>query len=354
MTDSSPRIIREVVQKNIREFISNFNPDDRSKSTQIYRIPEHQRYAKWNPDEKELLVDSVFNNFPFHQVILRERVDEKSLSVYYDIEDGQSRLTVLHCFANDQFTWQGNFFSDLSQQLKDNFNNYHFSVEVIRQATDKDAEAIFDRLNHGKKLDARDYYWIYKDVSMVKFTIDFFNGEKHFEEFVGSKFSSTTQGRAGLDAFTCITLAVALCDDSRLTNNFRANCKFLENLLPEGKENVIKFWAFFFEVAQAAVVDFPKKPNGHADIKRKIGKKSFKFFLPMVIDWNRCAIGNEISIHTRKDLWTWYTKFHFSEGASKFDDIIYKDIKGSVYSSNTRVERLLKIEDYFSNLVVLF
>ena len=58
-----------------------------------FRIPIHNRFPQWKSSKSEDLVDSIMKNYPIHSIMTSQHVSEGI--VYKDIEDGQTRLSVL-------------------------------------------------------------------------------------------------------------------------------------------------------------------------------------------------------------------------------------------------------------------
>src|SRR6056300_1412161 len=101
-----------------------------SENAMTYRIPEHQRFYKWTLDQERLFIDSLIQNYPIHSIITTTRIDTTATnpSIYFDVEDGQSRLTCCWKFANDRLTIirEGieTKFSELPQSIRTMISNY--------------------------------------------------------------------------------------------------------------------------------------------------------------------------------------------------------------------------------------
>ena len=335
------RINRESVQRTIGEIVDNFNPNDRVLETTNarYRIPWFQRYAKWNVSEKESLISSVMQNRTFGSIILIERVDPVTKQVYYDIEDGQSRLNVIYQYYNNEFKWNVNdadsrTYTELPETHKIAFKTYSFSVDIIRDVSDKEIIDIFQNLNSGKMLVSKDWYHARSRENRVVFTVKLYNSNPKFKKFIGDNFTSSPNGRNGLDVFTCINISIARRENDRLSKNFRANCQYLDET---HSEQLIKdFWEFFFEITEEATEDLVKF--------RRSGKSSMKFYIPLVLDWN----ADSSAARDHKHIWVKYMKYIFQNGANSMDKEVFTGLKnGSVYSESTRFERLEKIMSFF-------
>ena len=114
------------------ETYKRFNFMDRDNSDLLFRIPEHQRFPCWNKDKKQKLVDSVLNNYPIHSIICSKHYDicDTKVKEYYDIEDGQTRLSILQSYFNGDFTNEhGYYFGDLSRSSQRILENYEVSIK---------------------------------------------------------------------------------------------------------------------------------------------------------------------------------------------------------------------------------
>ena len=47
-----------------------FDSKTRSQNGMKYRIPEHQRHPQWKSDQKNLLIDSIFRNYPMNGIVV--------------------------------------------------------------------------------------------------------------------------------------------------------------------------------------------------------------------------------------------------------------------------------------------
>ena len=134
-----------------------FNFMNREDKQLLFRIPEHQRFPSWNNEKKKLLVDSVMKNYPIHSIICSKHYDIINTKVYefYDIEDGQTRLSILQSYFNGDFPDScGNYFEDLPQNIQRSFENYEVSIEFItvEDGNEDIINDIFDRLQMGQPL----------------------------------------------------------------------------------------------------------------------------------------------------------------------------------------------------------
>jgi len=177
--------IGELFQKNNNDEYTNIETtQDRTNTNKKYRIPIHQRHNKWKQDDKRTLIDSIWKNYIIGGISLSQQPSGRQ--VYFNIEDGQSRLTVIQEYLDDKFKYKNKHFSELPDETKQRFYNYMFSVDTTvptnHAIENEDITTIddhyyenFDRINRGKKLEDNDKYWCHKDKSIVKYTINLMN-----------------------------------------------------------------------------------------------------------------------------------------------------------------------------------
>lgn len=99
------------------------------KGNKIY----YQRDFVWNLNDKQMLIDSIYNNIGCGTVIIRKR-GFKELEIlekrgetdlfFYDVIDGKQRLKTLEEFFNNIFPdIYGNYFNDLSNEAQNHIKN---------------------------------------------------------------------------------------------------------------------------------------------------------------------------------------------------------------------------------------
>jgi hypothetical protein len=140
-----------------------FNHKIRTNDVIKYRIPEHQRYPQWNKEQKNLLIDTIFRNFPMSGVVVSQHVDVSG-KLYFDIEDGQSRLSNLQGFYMNEDPYKledGNviYFKDIPRGKQRAFENYQIYIEEISDVSDYEISEAFERLQFGMPLKDKDLYW---------------------------------------------------------------------------------------------------------------------------------------------------------------------------------------------------
>lgn len=118
--------------------------------------PEYQRGYVWTQEDKELLIDSVFNNIDIGKFVLIYLSDyeyfERGKS--YEILDGKQRLSAIIEFYENRFPYKGKYYNDLSYKDKRTFNKFTISVAKVHETDKKTVLKYFLMLNRtGRSMD---------------------------------------------------------------------------------------------------------------------------------------------------------------------------------------------------------
>lgn len=142
--------------ENIKIEEANWNPFiyDKEGKKQYY-----QRPLVWNVEDKQLLIESVYQNIDCGKILVRKRgwdelrdmqkKGETELS-WHDVVDGKQRLNAIKDFLLGEFPdLHGNYFSDLSFSAQHKFTNHQlFSYAEMPEGTrDEDVIRQFLKLN---------------------------------------------------------------------------------------------------------------------------------------------------------------------------------------------------------------
>jgi hypothetical protein len=277
----------------------------------MYRIPEHNRFPQWNQEKGANLVDSIMHNYPIHTIML-----SRHGNTHFNIEDGQTRMSVLQNYLKGAFTWNELHYNELSQEQQTNFNTYETRIEILekRAETDDDAEfnrqirEIFARLNSGKPLTGNDKYHLYVKTSPVlRLIMDMKEDDEFqhsFRKYIGGVGTGKTRRLLSdmMGAVLPLILTGEIQTDCINTSYERNHCYLSEDVTDHGIANVKEFFRFYFTLLNDGL------PVGALMLK-KFGKLSGILGL-LVYSWvtNR---ENTIGIHRAK--WVRYV----SEGLNK-------------------------------------
>jgi Protein of unknown function DUF262 len=120
-----------------------------------YDIPDWQRQEVWDNSKKQRLIDSILKGWKLPKFYFVKTSEEDFL-----VEDGQQRLSAIFDFFSDELPlspdsaqeFGGQFYSDLSRQVADSFDDFEIDYDVIEDATDEELKEFFQRLQEGMSL----------------------------------------------------------------------------------------------------------------------------------------------------------------------------------------------------------
>lgn len=114
--------------------------------------PDYQRDYVWNDDDKEALLDSIFNDYDIGKFVLIRREDDYDIG--YEICDGKQRLSTLLDFYENRLPYKGYYYNELCGTDKYTFKCKSISMAIVSNATDVDKLKIFLSINtNGRVMD---------------------------------------------------------------------------------------------------------------------------------------------------------------------------------------------------------
>jgi len=293
-------------EKNDTGGYKRFNFMNREENQLLFRIPEHQRFPSWNNEKKKLLVDSVMKNYPIHSIICSKHYDiiDTKVCEFYDIEDGQTRLSILQSYFNGDFTDVcDNYFEDLPQNIQRSFENYEVSIEFItvEDGNEDIIHDIFDRLQMGQPLKDCDKFWNWKDTPLVNYALELIESN-YLDKYMGtSKFNSKKRERLS-DIVGLLSLIINwnVTSLEYINNSFKSHFKYLKSEVSDSdKEKVHKFLEYYFSIIDESYKIYPKikheKQRKYYNICNDLGLILYDYFENIHTD-----------ITTKKDMWINY------------------------------------------------
>lgn len=127
---------------------SEWNTDDK-----LDLSPDFQRRSVWSSSAKAFLADTILRGKPFPKIILMQEF--KDGRIIRIVVDGQQRLRAIFDFLNDGIRisrahnreYAGKCFSELPQEIRDNFMQYEIGCDVLNAAPLAELLDIFARIN---------------------------------------------------------------------------------------------------------------------------------------------------------------------------------------------------------------
>ncbi len=340
--------LRQLFVKNAHGKYILFDNKERRSDTLVYSIPNHQRHPNWNKRQMNDLIDSVFCGYTITGIILSRHV--RNGNIMYDIEDGQTRLSILQQYHDDGFEYNGHKFSDLNDEQKNRFLDYNISREVLSPAPgisidefEENIHTIFQRLQQGKVLSNADLYWNRLKYPGVKFANELIEQFKDKDKnYLGTK-TYGSKSRSVLPEFCAIINAILY---NQYGPAFRFQFKYI--CLPianANKQLVISFMNYYMNIINNAESHQIETPN------KQTYNKCSKFWGTILMDWKNKSETNTLSRQRFK--WIDIIKIsraspNFIKGAQTLYNGLAKGVK-----QNTTYEaietRLQRINDFYSN-----
>ena len=296
--------IGEIFRKDNDNYINIETTDDRANTNKKYRIPIHQRHNKWKPDDKKTLIDSIWKNYIIGGISLSQQPDGRQ--VYYNIEDSQSRLTVIQEYLDNKLKYKNKYFSELTDENKQRFYNYTFSVDTTvptNHAIENEGITTiddhyyenFDRINRGKKLEDNDKYWCHKDKSIVNYSINLIDNFNNNYTFMNTHDFNGHTERKPLN--NIVTIVGALIYGVYKNSYERHYERIGIPITDEMKQKVINFMNYYKSIH-----------DGMFELHEKEVTEKFQFnnpgqFLGMVLyDFNEKVV-NDATQEESKNMW---------------------------------------------------
>ena len=97
--------------------------------------PDYQRGYVWTQEDKEKLIDSIFNNIDIGKFALIHKRNYGQPDVpLYEVLDGKQRITAICEFYENRFPYKGKYFNDLSYLDRWHFMDYGINIAEIDYA----------------------------------------------------------------------------------------------------------------------------------------------------------------------------------------------------------------------------
>jgi hypothetical protein len=305
--EQNTRALKDIIGIDI------FDPNaDRSLGSKMYRVPEHQRFPSWPLQYKVALIDTIFKDYPIGAIIVTTHVDS-SREIYYNIQDGQTRLGALQEFMLNGLKWNGKTYADLTPQEQSAFDMYQVRIdnispskEMTQEEFDSHISDMFERLNSSKPLSDNDKFHNRAQTAVMKLLYKLNSAPEFCEQIRKFMWATVGEGktRSNLKEFASIILSCALMQTSCITTSYAQNGPILvsiKDVESVQEERVCAFLRWYFKIINAGL-QYVTKP------KRVYGKLSGICGM-MLCDWIQCG-GGEATV--RDGMWKQYIKIQYS------------------------------------------
>lgn len=167
--DTSYRVSSEETSWSCKQIARNFTTDSTRRRALSIRIPESQRLWAWKGKAKKkqpMLIDSIFHGWPIPSCIVNE-VERNDIRDY-EVWDGRHRFQTIHEFVNNKFKYKNKFYSELTDEERERFDNRKIPVTIVENANLNQLSDLFQRLNAGVPLNDSDRFWANRDKPLMK------------------------------------------------------------------------------------------------------------------------------------------------------------------------------------------
>lgn len=303
--------VRELLKKDENgEYINLDTTDDRETCTKRYRIPTHQRHDKWTPEAKETIIDSMAKGYIVGSLSFSRHTNNDG-TCYINIEDGQSRLTVIQEYIEDKFKYKKGLFSERTRIEQDRFLDYVFSTEtttpsMLRPSAERDATTTqdhyfenFDRINRGEPLKDNDKYWCMKHKPMVDLAIRLMERWKVDYPFMKTEKFNTKDAkgkhiRKPLEEV--VTMVDAILNGIYKKTYMRHYEKIGLPITQGDERKVDDFMTFYGEIYDTMLQQMPKRDREQFNFNNP-----GRFLGPIIMHFNHTNDG--MSNDEKKDMW---------------------------------------------------
>lgn len=272
--------------RTMGEILDSYDGPAFEKATTTYRKPSYQRAFAQTPDWERRLVESVLKGHTCGALILSEWTklyklgDVNAIERFFNVEDGQTRLTAFDNFRKGLFTTKYGSYKDVAAQ----FDSIKIPVIVQRKAhprvPDKDYHKQllqnFSDLQEGTSLSDSDRYFVWvqdlpnhvQGSPLVNATLNYTNNmfRDQFKEFMKLE---TIDNRSGHKARQPLTDAVALIS-ACWKGPYYANKSYtkhvdilMESLSKQDEKRVTKFMQIIFATIKSNFDKFAKYKGEH-------------------------------------------------------------------------------------------
>lgn len=108
---------------------------------------DYQRGNVWSPEQKYMLIESIYKNIEIGKFTLIRRSFSEELDKYYEMLDGKQRLTALLEFYESRFMYKGRYYHEMNGRDQGHFDSYSISYSETEPLTPEQKYRYFLKLN---------------------------------------------------------------------------------------------------------------------------------------------------------------------------------------------------------------
>lgn len=108
---------------------------------------DYQRGNVWSPEQKYMLIDSIYKNIEIGKFTVIRRSFAEEIDKYYEMLDGKQRLTALLEFYESRFMYKGRYFHEMHGRDQGHFESYSISYSETEPLTPEQKYRYFLKLN---------------------------------------------------------------------------------------------------------------------------------------------------------------------------------------------------------------
>jgi Protein of unknown function DUF262 len=274
--------------------LDNFDPNEsRNLGTKRYRTPPYQRFDSWSIKTKQNLIDTVLQYAPLPVFFVTSHAEVSAggnIQQYFNIQDGQTRLSTLYNFMQNKFQAEDRrFFNDLSDEERARFRNYPIMLIISEknpEISDREFEEIlaerFERVNSGKSLSDNDKFHARLGTPVMRLVTSLRSSPEFgmlLKKYCWSKLGMGTT-RPGLKEMAAIIMSVINKDSNFITTSYSLNGQRMvtTEVGAEDIERVSSFLRWYFDSIELAIPNVAKP-------KSAIFNKIPSILGMMLFDW---------------------------------------------------------------------
>jgi len=136
-----------------------------SETGVLILAPRFQRRSVWSDKARSYLIDTMLRHLPIPKIFMRQDIDDSDRTIR-EIVDGQQRIRTVLSYLKNGFPvmnvhggneFGGKYYDDLDSEIKKDFLQYEFAVDLLIGLNEPEILDVFARLNtYGVRLNKQE------------------------------------------------------------------------------------------------------------------------------------------------------------------------------------------------------